>query len=139
MPHPQFSWGGSLHQTFRLRPEPSTNLFPFLSSDKKTPKDLLLLLPYHKARSRSPKTIPDHKRYRDGKQVYQTLGFIYEKDGIINTTYFGKSLLRFLPKMNDVNKWIFLSHAVIALAHCQLRNPSGAHACPLVPQLLKND
>lgn len=123
------TWGGSLHQTFRLLPRDnqSGNLRPFLDADGLTPQNLLEQLPYDRARVRNlANSIPDMKRYRDGKQVYQTVGLLYEDDGIIHITELGKATRRWLDIITDKNRAILARHAAYALASCQLRNPSGA-------------
>src|SRR5262245_31637741 len=99
------TWSGSLHQVFRLLPEPSPHLRPFLSADTLTAEELLARLPYEKARSPTPGAAgPDPKRYRDGKQVYQTIGLLYEgDDGRVHVTALGKATLRFLDLINDAN------------------------------------
>lgn len=80
----ELTWSGSLHQTFRLLPRDnqSANLRPFLQADGLTPEELLERLPYDRARAKDQtKTAPDPKRYRDGRQVYQTVGLLYEDGG----------------------------------------------------------
>lgn len=121
-------WGGSLHQTFRLLPEPSSNLRPFLEADGLTSDELLAKLPYDKARAADPsKKGPDPKRYRDGKQVYQTAGLLFEGDEKrVHVTTLGHAVLRFLEFVNPQNALILARHAAYALAACQLRNPTGA-------------
>jgi hypothetical protein len=122
------TWSGSLHQTFRLLPQPSAHLEPFLKAEGLTPEELLQKLPYDQARSRGgEREGPDPKRYRDGKQVYQTAGLLYEgADGRVHVTLLGVATLRWLPRLNDKNKVILGRHAAYALAACQLRNPTGA-------------
>ncbi|MEK6251654.1 MAG: hypothetical protein AABM43_06890 [Actinomycetota bacterium] len=120
------TWGGSLHQTFRLLPEPSAHVRPFLESDGKTPDQVLDNLPYDAARGGGGES-PDPKRYRDGKQLYQTAGLLYEDDeGIVQVTRFGATTLRWLDLLNEGNAPVLGTHAAYALAACQLRNPTGA-------------
>ncbi|WP_295540833.1 hypothetical protein [uncultured Pseudacidovorax sp.] len=129
MPSVDITWSGSLHQTFRLLPKgkQSANLRPFLEADRLTPDDLLKLLPYDKARAKDPaKTAPDPKRYRDGRQVYQTVGLLYEDAGLVRVTDLGKATLRWLDIITEKNRVILARHAAYALAACQLRNPTGA-------------
>ncbi len=130
MPAPrQRTWGGSLHLTFRLLPvdRQSSNLRPFLEAEGLTPEELLARLPYDRARSGATAAqLPDPKRYRDGKQVYQTAGLLYEHDGRIRVTALGNAVLRWLTIINDHNRVILGRHAAYALTACQLRNPTGA-------------
>ena len=125
-------WTGSLHQTFRLLPSgsQSNNLRPFLESDGLTPDQLLSKLPYDVARARARGATgskPDPKRYRDGKQVYETVGLLYQgEDGRVHTTELGKATLRWLDLITKPNSVILGRHAAYALAACQLRNPSRA-------------
>lgn len=125
-------WTGSLHQTFRLLPtaEMSGNLRPFLSSDGLSSDAVLDKLPYDVARARArgaTGTKPNPKRYRDGKQVYETIGLLYQgDDGLVHVTDLGRATLRWLDIINGKNSVILARHAVYALAACQLRNPTGA-------------
>lgn len=125
-------WTGSLHQTFRLLPvaDMSANLRPFLLSEGLTPGDVLDKLPYDLARARSrgaAGTRPDPKRYRDGKQVYETIGLLYQGDDErIHLTELGKTTLRWLDIINEKNSVVLARHAAYALAACQLQNPTGA-------------
>jgi len=126
------TWTGSLHQTFRLLPSESrsANLLPFLSSNGKSPDEVLDTLPYDRARAAargSKAKRPDAKRYRDGKQVYQTVGLLYEgDDGLVHTTELGVATQRWADRITEKNAVILARHAAYALAACQLRNPSGA-------------
>ncbi|MBF0170817.1 MAG: hypothetical protein HQK87_06995 [Nitrospinae bacterium] len=125
-------WGGSLHQTFRLLPveRHSGNLRPFLESHGLTPDEILDRLPYHEARAVARGGgggRPDPKRYRDGKQVYQTIGLLYEgSDGRIRVTSLGEAVRRWIDIIRPGNSVILARHAAWALAACQLKNPTGA-------------
>jgi hypothetical protein len=122
-----FSWEGSLHQTFRYFGKSSENLSVFLSSNGKTPDEVLSSLPYDAKRSRGANNAtPDPKRYRDGKQVYQTIGLLYEDQAKLHVTEFGNAALRWQPLINQANFKIFSKHALMALSVCQLRNPSAS-------------
>jgi hypothetical protein len=83
-------WQCSFRQTFRLLPrdKQSVNVRVILSSDGRTPDEILALLPYDKARSKDPKDLPDPKRYRDQRQLLRTLGLVYESE------LAGKTVLR---------------------------------------------
>lgn len=123
------TWSGSLHQTFRLLPRDnqSGNMRPFLAADGLTPDELLEKLPYDRARAKDQtRTAPDAKRYRDGRQVYQTVGLLYEDDSKVRVTDLGIATLRWLDIVTPKNRVILARHAAYALAACQLRNPSGA-------------
>lgn len=126
------TWTGSLHLTFRLLPvsERSSNLGPFLNADQQTPQQLITNLPYDTARAAARGSTtgqPDARRYRDGKQVYQTAGLLYEDNaGIIHVTELGIATRRWLSLMTPKNAVILARHAAYALAACQLRNPTGA-------------
>jgi hypothetical protein len=125
----ELTWSGSLHQTFRLLPrdKQSGNLRPFLEADGLASTDLLERLPYDRARSKDPtKDAPDAKRYRDGKQVYQTAGLLYEDDGVVHVTDLGVATRRWLDIVTPKNRVILARHAAYALAACQLRNPTGS-------------
>jgi len=91
---------------------------------------VLARLPYDAARAvrRGGGTgTPDPKRYRDGKQVYQTVGLMYEdQQGVVRVTELGKATLRWSSLINPKNASILGRHAAYALAACQLRNPTGA-------------
>lgn len=129
MPSADVTWSGSLHQTFRLLPgdRQSANLRPFLQADGLTPDALLKSLPYDRARARgSANAAPDPKRYRDGRQVYQTVGLLYEEGGTVHVTDLGRATLRWLGMIRDKNRVVLARHAAYALAACQLRNPTGA-------------
>jgi hypothetical protein len=122
-------WGGSLHQSFRLLPEErrSPNLRPFLEAEGQTPDQVLARLPYDKERSLTAgSTGPDPKRYRDGKQIYQTGGLLYERDGIVVLTELGRAVRRWLEFITAKNRNVLARHAAYALAACQLRNPTGS-------------
>lgn len=125
-------WTGSLHQTFRLLPEAdmSANLRPFLTSNGLAPEDVLDKLPYDIARARArgvANARPDPKRFRDGKQVYETIGLLYQGDDRrVHVTELGQATLRWLDIINVKNNVILARHAAYALAACQLRNPTGA-------------
>jgi hypothetical protein len=125
----EITWSGSLHQTFRLLPadKQSGNLGPFLEADGLSPSQLLARLPYDRARAgASAGSAPDPKRYRDGKQVYQTVGLLYEDNDVIHITELGATTRRWLSIITPKNRVIIARHAAYALAACQLRNPTGA-------------
>lgn len=120
------TWSASLHQTFRLLPEPSAHLRPFLESNGLTPQEILLKLPYDSARAKVPGKTADPKRYRDGRLMYETIGLLYEDDGsVLRVTSLGIATLRWLDLINAKNFIILAKNAAYALSACQLRNPVG--------------
>lgn len=132
MPPKAPTWTGSLHQTFRLLPvtSRSPNLAPFLRSDGLTPDQVLAKLPYDKRRAPmrhgAPAT-PNARRYRDGRQVYQTVGLLFEaEDGRLRLTDLGHATRRWLPILTPNNSVLLARHAAYALSACQLLNPTGA-------------
>lgn len=125
------TWTGSLHQTFRLIGARSGSLVPFLESNGLTKDQVLDLLPYDQARAQargaSGTGRPDPKRYRDSKQVYQTVGLLFEREnGCLQVTELGKATLRWTSLINEKNAVILAKHAAYALSACQLRNPTGS-------------
>lgn len=129
MPADETTWGTSLRQTFRLLPteKQPDHLEPFLKANGQTPEGLLAQLPYESARARGgANSAPDPKRYRDSKQVYQTVGLLYEVDGKVRVTDLGRATLRWLKNLTEENSPVLGRHAAFALAACQLRNPTGA-------------
>lgn len=125
-PSPPIQWSHSLRQTFRLLPEPAPHLRPFLEADGKTPEELLGVLPYEQARSRVRRTGPNERRYRDSREVYETVGLLYEDGGRVHLTPLGRATLRWLDIINEKNFVLLARHAAYALAACQLVNPIGA-------------
>lgn len=127
MPQFRTTWTESLHLSFRLLPEASTNLRPFLESDGLSEAEVLSKLPYDAARARSGGSgSPDPRRFREGKQVYQTAGLLYQDEaGIVRVTELGRATLRWLDLLHDGNVPVLGRHAAFALAAAQLRNPTG--------------
>lgn len=127
---PETTWTGSLHQTFRLIGAQSRTLVPCLESDGLKQDEILARLPYDEARAQARgggNGRPDPKRYRDAKQVYQTVGLLFEReDGRLRVTDLGQATLRWTRIINDKNSVILAKHAAYALSACQLRNPTGA-------------
>ena len=121
-------WGGSLHSTFRLLPEPAGHLAPFLESHGLHKDAVLAKLPYDATRAGAAAgSTPDPRRYRDSRQVYQTVGLLYEdNDGNVRVTDIGVATLRWLDIVNEKNALILGRHAAYALSACQLRHPGRA-------------
>ena len=124
----QSEWGGSLHLTFRLLPEPSPNLRPFLEADGLNEQQVLERLPYQAARARGRQgATPDRRRYRDGRHIYQLAGLLYEDaDGVVRVTELGRATLRWLDMLTPKNARILGRHAAYALSAAQLVNPTRA-------------
>ena len=108
----------------------SPNLAPFLDSDGLTADQILEKLPYDVARARArggSGTQPNPKRYRDGRQVYQTAGLLYETgSGRVRLTDLGQSYPSLVADPHPENSVLLARHAAYALSACQLHNPSGA-------------
>jgi len=122
----QTTWSGSLHLSFRLLPTPSPNLRIFVEADGKTEDQVLAKLPYQAQRAR-PGTgtgAPDRRRYRDGRQLYTMLGFLYEDAGKVRVTLLGRTVLEWLEILTEKNAPTLGLYAVRSLAAHQLRNPT---------------
>lgn len=125
------TWSGSLHKSFRILPSNNfgnDDLLAFLQAEEGAPKEQVLRrLPYE--RSRSPgqmADLPDERRYRDLKQVLETCGILWQEDGRIWFTDFGRALRSFMPHANEKNIILIARHAAFALSAVQLRNPTRA-------------
>ena len=122
---PLTHWKYSLRQTFRILPRPSGHLSVFLDSNGRNQSEVLANLPYDSSRSAAPAEIPDAKRYRDPRYVYEAIGLLFEGDnGRIRLTDLGLATKRWLPLINEKNCHILCRHAAYALAAVQLRNPT---------------
>lgn len=122
-----FAWKTSLRQTFRLLPRKnqSANLRIFLESDGLVEQDVLAKLPYDAARAgqRGTGTV-DPKRYRDARQVYRSVGLLYERgSGTIVVTPLGAATLWWMDKLSRANVPVLARYAANSLAAWQLRNP----------------
>lgn len=129
-------WKTSLRQTYRLLPRispplpTSAALRVLLESEGRTEDEILARLPYDSNRAGAVAGgMPDRKRYRDARQVYRTVGLLYEEDddaGVrrLRVTELGKSVLRWLDTLNDKNFVVLGKYLANALAACQLRNPT---------------
>jgi hypothetical protein len=123
-------WHCAFHSTFRLLPDSNRSrdiLDVFLESDGRTRDEVLAALPYARARAKNPGTQPDPKRYRDGRQLFRTVGLIYEEENTqrVRITALGRAVARWRPVINERNAPVLGRHAAQALAACQLRNPTG--------------
>jgi len=85
-------------------------------------------LPYDTARSSAPGALPDPKRYRDGRQLFRTVGLVYEEASnekrVLRVTALGSAVRRWRPEISENNAPVLGRHAAQALAACQLRNPT---------------
>ena len=123
---PLTEWSGGLHLSYRLIPI-ADHLKTFLSAEHGAPwQEIHAALPYDPERASAGKTAPDPRRYRDAKQLYETAGFLYEDEGRVWFTELGAALKRFLPRISKANTILVARHAALALAACQLRNPTDA-------------
>jgi hypothetical protein len=127
------AWDFAFRSTFRLYPDPAKpqdQLDIFLSSDGLRDDEVLARLPYHRERAASPGQLPDAKRYRDGRQLFRTVGLLYdERTGAnekrLRVTALGRAVARWRPVINPRNAPVLGRHVAHALAACQLRNPLG--------------
>jgi len=97
-----------------------------LASDGKSPSAILNALTYDTARSASPGTTPDPKRYRDARQLYRTMGLLYEdpSTATLVVTELGLAVARWRSVINEHNCRVLGRHAAQALGACQLANPT---------------
>jgi hypothetical protein len=122
---PLTEWSGGLHLSYRLIPV-SDHLKTFLSVGDGAPwQEIHAALPYDSERASAGET-PDPRRYRDAKQLYETAGLLYQDEGRVWFTQLGSGLKRFLPLLSKANAILVARHAALALAACQLRNPTDA-------------
>ncbi|HSH60411.1 MAG TPA: hypothetical protein VK988_12395 [Acidimicrobiales bacterium] len=98
-----------------------------MESDGLNEAEVLATLPYDETRALGRGTgVPSARRYRAGRQMYQTIGLLYEDEsGIVRVTEFGLATLRWLNLLHEGNVPVLGRHAAFALAACQLRNPTG--------------
>ena len=140
-------WSGSLHKSFRLLPTAqfgNDDLLAFLNSEDGVHwRDIYDRLPYDASRSGGAgrgnheedegqeedggEGVPDPKRYRDPKQVFEACGLLWQDDGgRVWFTEFGRTVKRFIVHANEKNVSLLAQHAAFGLSACQLRNPTGA-------------
>ena len=124
-------WDCAFRSTFRLYPDPNRdrdNLDVFLESDGRTREEVLAALPYARARAATPGELPDPRRYRDGRQLFRTVGLLYdEPEGStrrLHLTALGDAVARWRPVINERNAPVLGRYIAQALAACQLRNPT---------------
>jgi hypothetical protein len=123
-------WSCSFRSTFRLLPPErrTESLSVFLGADGASQEDVLSNLPYDRARAAAPGASPNPKRYRDARQLYRTVGLLYDiPDGDtrrVKITRLGKAVERWLPSLDQHNCTVIGRHAALALAACQLKNPT---------------
>ena len=123
-------WSCSFHSSFAVVPtgkKMDAVVDVFLNSDGHTYEEVLSALPYDEARG-TPGGRPDPKRYRDTRQLLRTIGLLYdeqlENKTVVRVTEFGKALARWRSELTDDNVRVIARHASLALAACQLRNPT---------------
>lgn len=96
-----------------------------LASAGETSEEVLAKLHYDQARSMVPGERPNPKRYRDLRQLYRTIGLLYEDPvaGHLAVTDLGAAVARWRPLLKPQNALVLGRHAAQALAACQLRTP----------------
>lgn len=122
----RLTWNPSLRSSWRFFGAPSQHLTVFLNSDGKTQDQILESLPQSRERSRSPGLVPDSKRYRDPRLIYELAGLVWEdrKTQVLHLTDFGRSARFWAGKIDANNLHVFGKHAILALNAMQLRNPT---------------
>lgn len=119
------TWSGSLHLSYRLFPETTPHLVAFLeAADGESWESVFRRMPFD--RPRSGGGAADPRRYRDAKQLYETAGLVYQREGRVWLTDLGKAVKRFRPYLSESNRIILARHAALGLSACQLRNPTDA-------------
>lgn len=125
------NWRCSFRSTLRLFPTGAVGsqlVDVFLTGEGKTRNQILGAMPYEQARAVVGGTgTPSEKRYRDARQLYRTIGLVYEESlagtPYLRVTEFGKAVMRWRPDINDRNAAVLCRHAAFALAACQLHTP----------------
>lgn len=119
------TWSVGLHQSVRILGDASPWLAPVLRADGRDEAAVLASLPYDVARSRGTGTgAPDRRRYRDAREVVQSMGLAYEDSSrSVRVTELGRATLRWLPDIRPSNAVALGRYAAYALAACRLRNP----------------
>lgn len=120
-------WNCGFRQSWHLLP-PSADgdlLDVFLGSHGKTDEEVLLSLPRPRQRSAAK---PDAKRYREPRQLFRTIGLLYDvPDGDgrrLIVTALGAAVRRWRPYISEQNALVLGGYAAQALSACQLRTPS---------------
>lgn len=124
------TWKTSLRSTFRLVPQPRTQeevqqrqiLRTFLESEGEGEATVLPKLPYSKDRGNGADAADD-KRYRDPRQVFRSVGLLYERDRKLHVTPLGKATYWWLDHLTEQNVPVLARFAAFSLAAWQLRNP----------------
>lgn len=122
-------WSTAFRSTFRLfrdQSRPSENVDVLLASAGRTGNEILPDLTYDQARALVPGVVPNGKRYRDARQLFRTVGLLYEEpiNGTLVVTELGRAVERWRPVINKRNCLVLGRHAAQALGACQLRNPT---------------
>ncbi len=124
------TWSYSFRSSFRLFPDPARspdNLDILLAAAGATSEEVLARLNYDEARAAVPGARPDAKRYRDARQLYRTVGLLYEdpETRTLVITELGEAVARWRATLTPRNALVLGRHAAQALAACQLRNPTN--------------
>lgn len=118
-------WNCGFRQSFRLLPSNggADLLDCFLSSDGKTESEILKIIP-----TRSGAAAQDAKRYREPRQLFRTVGLVYDvpagSERRLVVTSLGEAVRRWRPDINERNAPVLGQFAAQALSACQLRNPT---------------
>lgn len=95
----------------------------FLNADGMAEDQILAAIP--RPRSEGP---PDAKRYREPRQLFRTIGLLYDIDDgdtkRLVVTSLGHAARRWRPDLHEGNAAVLGRYAVLALSACQLRNPT---------------
>ena len=127
------TWNCGFRATFRLYPNNSgaqDQLDVFLASDGRLDSQVLSNLPYaaQRVQGAGPVQAPNPKRYREPRQLFRTIGLVYdvaeEAGRRVVVTDLGRAVARWRSVINPRNAAVLARHAAQALAACQLRNSS---------------
>lgn len=118
-------WSGAAHLSFNFVRDRSGHLETMLASDGRTRAEVLEALPYEATRAGGGGAgAPDAKRYRDARQLYESVGLLYEdEEAVVRLTDLGRAVSRWLDIIDDNNGGPLLRRVALALSACQLRAP----------------
>lgn len=124
------TWSVGLRQSIRILERPSEWLNVMLQCGGMHDTNVLAQLPYDRARSSGGSaSMPDARRYRDYREVIQTIGLGYEDAfNTLQITAFGHATHRWLQEIQSTNALALGRHAALALSSCMLRNPMRKRA-----------
>lgn len=150
----RFAWGAAVRASFSVLP-PDKYLRLFLSYTAKS--EIEANLPYHRQRAIARlrlagvanRTRPDPRRYREYRQVYESIGLVYERNSAgvttIHRTDLGGAVGRYLdlltqregekPDAVAARARVLGAYAAHALSACQLRNPTSDTSRAFAPDV----